>query len=200
MPGLAHSSHRFKIDKVLRRMRQEQFVSNPLRLAVIVLLGIGAIAVVLAVHHGLVFGEGPEAQNGAPVSSFSVHSDPKPLPKVAEKSAGANDSTAAAAGNATEKSPAGSVVPGVKASSNTDNCTAELAELQQEYTKEVQKTKRILDDTLSFKLGSSITSQYVADYNRTVTDLFNEYMNKSTAENCVWPIKEPPLLSTDYLL
>lgn len=176
-------------------MRLEQLVSNPLRLAVIMLLGLGVIAVVISAQHQLLFADSRQAQNGTPASSFNVKNDPKPLPKVAEHSTGTSTSPASEPEDTLE-----SVVPGVKPEDKAKECATEMAAAQQKYDREVQKEKNALDDRLSFRVGLNISSQYIADYNDKVTALFNEYANEAKAENCVWPVKELPLLSIDDLL
>lgn len=145
-----------------------------------------------------------EVQSGAPTSSFDVQNDPKPMPKVAEQSSSTDRDDNASApvnspiGSNTPSSTTHPIVPGVKPEDAGEKCAQSMEQSQQAYTREVQKQKSSLDNTLSINFGIGITSQYVADYNNNVTDIFNQYAASAKAQNCVWPIKAPSLLSPTY--
>lgn len=80
----------------------------------------------------------------------------------------------------------------------TSRCSQDMERMEQDYHDELAKDKKNLDDELSIQYGPNINSSIISTYNKTVTDLYQEYVDKAKAEGCTCPIQAPTLLSDDY--
>jgi hypothetical protein len=167
---------------------------------------LGAALLVVLTHTSLLTAN--QTQHDTPVSSLSIKADPKPLAKAPAEAPGttpsgsASDSTNGGSSQLTDRTPT-LTVPITKpapVSHAQDSCNLDLKSVVNEYNREVGKKKNQLNSILSFKVGLNISSQYVDDYNNKVTGIFNKYLVKARAADCDWPVKEPPLLPSNYPL
>lgn len=171
---------------------------------------IGVAAAVIAVtaivtSHTSIFAESRQTQNGSPTASFKVQDDPEPMTKA--PTAGSDENSSNNSSDPSENSsgttptvasPGVTAAPITKDSADPDSCSLDMNSEVSSYNHDVQKQKDLLDNILSFKVGSIISGQYVSDYNTKVTSIFNEYLNEANESHCTWPLKTPALLPSSY--
>jgi hypothetical protein len=182
-----------------RRQQGRFFTFQPIWIGSISLLLVVLAAGLFLRHSGALLSSDHETRNVSPASAFTIRPDPKPLQKVSSATPGTSNSTTPAV---VSSSPVAGTSNVSTQNNNSDSsaarCTYDLSEAQKSYNHEVEKEKASLDSTLSFKVGLNISSQYIIDYNKKVTGIFNEYQGTAQSNHCVWPIKEPPLLPSTY--
>jgi hypothetical protein len=77
-------------------------------------------------------------------------------------------------------------------------CAEDVGRYTKSYERELDRTRKNLDSTLSFRTGTNISSLYVEEYNLKVAEILEKYTRLSRAENCVFPVTEPQLLPVTY--
>lgn len=172
------------------------------------ILVVAAVAIVLPqLHRSTV--SSVSVKNSGGVSKQTAD-QPTPLPTAdtgAQTNTGADESTAS--GNNGVTSPT-SVLPlgisgGISSADtlsstavNAVNCPDVIKQQTNSYNKVVDQQKTLLDNALTFMVGSIISSNYVKDYNQSVQSSFDKTAAATKTAGCIFPIDKPALLPSSY--